>query len=256
MLNGKAVHFQVALTRGSEVEALKTQSKRIIGDLIKSDKFVVALGNALKVDGKQYQKPDMKGQLAINRVNRVAFAHNLLALLTGLSHVDAQKSDEEAKELVGDFFESLWNIPAPPEKDAKMLFDDHRFEKEQPDELEGVGSAGNLKRENLTLFDFIAPAKQKGKKKNGAAAAGNKKPESKGKEIAEVEKKEEEPQVPKKNESEELRKLILQRKDDPIAWVANNFSLKETARNLSKRIPSNVNSVKVAVSNHLLWFFF
>jgi hypothetical protein len=126
-----------------------------------------------------------------------------------------------------------------------------------------IGSAGSVKRDAVTLFDFIAPAKVKGGKKKGGAAAAAKPAQQagKGKEKADaapapvaaaaapVAAAQPAAAATDAQPAQQPAKpqLPAGKKDDPTTWRTD---LLDSARQLSKRIPGNIQCVRVRC--HLL----
>jgi hypothetical protein len=249
VLNGQAAFFQVSLGRSSEVGVLQANPYRVVGDLVKSPQFITNLGLALKKDAGQFAKKDARTKIQ-GRVNRVGVAHHLLSLLSGYSPIDQSKTDDEATRLVTGFLEAVWNLP-PPAEPVKRIEPSRVEEASEEDEM--IGSAGNVKRDAVTLFDFIAPAKVKGGKKKGAAKPAQQAQAGKGKEkvdaapapAAAVPVAAAQPAAAAAAPAaaaQPAKPAVEGKKDDPTSWRTD---LVDSARQLAKRIPGNIQCVRV-----------
>jgi hypothetical protein len=135
---------------------------------------------------------------------------------------------------------------------------------EASEEDEMIGSAGNVKRDAVTLFDFIAPAKVKGGKKKGAAKPAQQAQAGKGKEkvdaapapAAAVPVAAAQPAAAAAAPAaaaQPAKPAVEGKKDDPTSWRTD---LVDSARQLAKRIPGNIQCVRVRCPPFFFFFSF
>jgi hypothetical protein len=136
---------------------------------------------------------------------------------------------------------------------------------EASEEDEMIGSAGNVKRDAVTLFDFIAPAKVKGGKKKGAAKPAQQAQAGKGKEKVDAAPAPAAAAAPvaaaqpaaaaaaAPAAAAQPKPAVEGKKDDPTSWRTD---LVDSARQLAKRIPGNIQCVRVRCPPFFFFLFF